>query len=270
MAKLSFYELVRDYSPENEISKTGPTVYPSHFHQTTEITYILQGQCHSVVNNKIYDIFPGDILFVPNYYPHSYATSLDTKRYTLMMQTEYTLFSNKQTFPCHLSDKKFNKEKILPLLQEIHALHKNPDNLADGTRKLLLKGYFDVFNGRLLQGYGDLLVPRDKQINTLIKILSYIEENSHEDLTLDFLADQFGYNKYYFSKYFNASIGDNLRNYINNTRIRKFIQLYKTSPHQNVLTLAFEVGFDSATSFYRAFHNAFNCTPKEFFNQSHR
>lgn len=268
MSHTSFYELVRDYDSKSSISKTGPTVYPSHFHQTPEVTYVLGGKCHSVINNVPYDAEKDDILFAPDYYPHSYATSLDVQRFITHLQNDYAQFLNQKTFPCLLSNKTFNREKILPVLEELYSVRSDKRLLPDSTKGLLLKGYFDVLNGRMLEGYGEFLEPRNKQINTLIEILAYIEENSTEKITLDSLANKFGYNKFYFSKFFNSSIGDNLTNYINNTRIRNFTRLYETSPEKNILNLALEVGFDSMPSFYRAFHRVYNCTPKEYFEKT--
>jgi YesN/AraC family two-component response regulator len=101
-----------------------------------------------------------------------------------------------------------------------------------------------------------------------VKILSYIEENCEKKLTLDELANQFAYNRYYFSKFFNSYIGDSLTNYINNTRVRKFIKLYEISPDKSLLNLALSVGFDSMPSFYRAFNRVYHCTPKEYFKRT--
>lgn len=265
MQHTSYYEIIRDYNEKDAVVCLGPTVYPSHFHQRSEFTYMMEGACHSVINNTAYKAEKDDLLFAPDYYPHSYATTLDAKRINMYLFKDYTQILNQKTFPCLLSDKTYNREKILPLLLEFHRIQKAKDVMQESTRNVLLQGYSDVLFGSLMERYGNLLVPRNKQINTLVEILAYIETHSAEKLTLEFLANKFGYNKYYFSKFFNSSIGDSLTGYVNNTRIRNFTKRFKEATNQNVLTLAIDVGFDSLPSFYRAFHRVYHCTPKEYF-----
>jgi AraC-like DNA-binding protein len=254
------------------IALSGATIYPSHFHKRPEITYVLQGTCHSIIHSSDYTAEKDDILFASAYYPHSYDTSLDAKRYTLLPETnlesDILQVLEDKTFPCLLDDKNFNREKLLPLFEEAHKAQSSKGFMSPSARWLLLKGYTNIIYGRLLEGYGDRLVLRNKHINELVKILSYIEENCDKKLTLDELANQFGYNRYYFSKFFNSYIGDNLTNYINNTRVRKFIKLYEISPDKSLLNLALSVGFDSMPSFYRAFNRVYHCTPKEYFKRT--
>lgn len=267
MNDASYYELIRDYDEVNIIARSGTTVYPSHFHQRPEFTYVLEGTCHSVINNTMYTATKDDLLFAPDYYPHSYATALDTIRINafLVLKESTATFLKEKTFPCLLNDKEYNRKKLLPLLLEFKRINNAKGSIPEATRILLLQGYADVILGTLMEHYGDLLVPRSKQINSLVEILSYIETHSTEKLNLETLSHKFGYNKYYFSKVFNNSIGDSLTGYINNTRIRNFTTRYKENLEQNVLTLALEVGFDSLPSFYRAFHRAYGCSPKEYF-----
>lgn len=267
MQYTSYYELIRDYNEDNVISYLGPTVYPSHFHQRSEFTYVLEGTCHAVINNTTYSAEAHDLLFAPDYYPHSYATTLDAKRINIYLLKDYVQFLNQKTFPCLLSDKTYNREKLLPLLSEFQRIYSARGVMPDSTRSLLLQGYSDVLFGTLMERYGNELVPRNKQINTLVEILAYIEDHSAEKLTLESLSNKFGYNKFYFSKFFNSSIGDSLTGYINNARIRNFTKRFQQDTHQNVLNLAVDVGFDSLPSFYRAFHRAYHCTPKEYFEK---
>lgn len=79
------------------------------------------------------------------------------------------------------------------------------------------------------------------------------------------LAQQFRYNKFYFSKLFNSCVNDNLKNYVNGIRIKKFVETYSLDPAQNITRLALDLGFESMPSFYRAFKRIYHCCPKEYF-----
>jgi len=173
-----------------------------------------------------------------------------------------------RTFPCLLDEKVFNREKLRPLFAEVYKVQKEIDSYEVSSRQLLFKGYVNVIYGRLLECYHDRLVQRSKQINEMVNILTYIEENCHKKLTLDELAAAFGYNRYYFSKFFNSFIGESLTSYINSTRIRRFMSLYRTADDKKLLNLALSSGFESMPSFYRAFERIYNCTPKEYFKNN--
>ena len=150
----------------------------------------------------------------------------------------------------------------MQLLFDVHMDNKLPQN----AKWLEAKGYLNILYGRLLDCYYDCLIEKNSQIETLASILNFIDEHSSEKLTLDSLAAQFGYNNYHFSKLFNASVGQNLNNYINGVRIKNFAQRYSAKRNLNIMNLAFEVGFDSMPSFYKTFKAFYGCTPSEYFS----
>ena len=109
------------------------------------------------------------------------------------------------------------------------------------------------------------MTERDQKNELVADVLGYIEQNYKENVTLPSIAQRFGYNRFYFSKLFNAAIGESLCSYVNSVRVRKFIELYKTEKNANILSAAFSVGFDSMPSFYRAFKNVYKVTPVQYF-----
>ncbi|MBR3863503.1 MAG: AraC family transcriptional regulator [Clostridia bacterium] len=268
-SQTAFYESIRDNnSKQKTVSVLGPTVYPAHFHKSPEITYVFNGTCHATINNGKYIAFKDEILFAPDYYPHSFATSLNVVRYSVIPKTESSnipqFILKEQCFPCLLTNKKFNREKILPVIKELYDTENN-SQLTETMKTTLIQGFISIIYGRLLEGYESQMISRNKQVNILIDILAYIDANYKEKLTLENISASFGYNKYYFSKIFNSYMNESLTNYINRIRIQNFILAYAKSEEKNILNIAFAVGFDSMPSFYRAFQKYTNCTPKDYF-----
>lgn len=269
MKKSSYYELTQDSRQDlGIIFNLEETSYPSHFHKKPEITYMTNGNCTSVINQTEYFTEKDDILYVPEYYPHSYTTSDDAKRIVFIPvpehKTDVDNLLNTKTFPCLLDDKVYNRTKILPCLNDLLTVQ-NDKTIETTAKIMLLKGYTGIFYGRLYDRYGDCLVERKKQIESLTNILIYLEKNYKSDVTLDALSDKFGYNRYYFSKLFNSCVGENLKNYVNNIRVKKFTEIYAEDTSANITNLALTLGFDSMPSFYRAFKRLYHCSPKEFF-----
>lgn len=270
----TYYELTQDNDEHDLLSLIGPTTYPSHFHKKPEVTYMVKGQCVSEINHTRYVAEPDDILFVSEYNPHSYHTTDDALRYVFLADNNarndaIPLFNNK-TFPCLLDNKIFNREKILPILNEMLAYQRlsSPLSVSKKAQHLILKGYTDILYGLFFMEYSDRLITVSKQNEAVASILAYIDEHYAEDITLEGLAGTFAYNKFYFSKLFNSCIGVNFSNYVNNVRIQKFVEKYDPNMRKNLLSLAFDVGFKSMPSFYRAFSRVYHCTPGEYFNLS--
>lgn len=270
MQRPSYYETEQDNQLKNLISKSGYTDYPSHFHKKVEITYMQRGTCETIINGKQYSALQDDIIYVSSYHAHSYKTSFDAERITLCptdkILDDFSSICDNRIFPCILSDKNFNKENILPLLNQLFNVH-NDRTLIPKAKWLESKGIINVIYGNLYNCYYSQLEKQSKHIDTLVKILSYIDEHSNEKLTLDLLADQFGYSKFYFSKFFNASVGQSLNTYLNNIRIKNFIKAYPKEQNPNVTNLALELGFDSMMPFYRAFKTYCGCSPHEYFEK---
>jgi len=90
---------------------------------------------------------------------------------------------------------------------------------------------------------------------------------SNPDLTLSDIARDIGTNKHYVSKLINEGFKKNFTDYINEYRIKAFINAIETDKNNNTFLFhAFEVGFNSKSSFNRAFKKMTNKTPSEYFS----
>lgn len=183
--KQSYYENVQDVQTENLISSIGQTIYPSHFHHKVEMTYMKVGSTHSVINGKKYFADTDMILFVPEYYPHSYATSPDAKRMVLLpsanVKSDYDKLTDK-TFPCVLDDTEFNRTEILPLLENLYEIRFS--NVEKNAKFLLFKAYVELVFAKLFFRYGSVMVKKDQKNEMLANVLDYIERSYDEKITL--------------------------------------------------------------------------------------
>jgi AraC family transcriptional regulator len=102
--------------------------------------------------------------------------------------------------------------------------------------------------------------------NKYSKIISqvgqYIFDHSHEVILLDELSAYTGFSKYHFNRLFFVATGYQLGEYIQRCKLDKALHALKHDNH-NILDVALSVGYDSASSFTRAFHKVFSVTPSE-------
>lgn len=235
-----------------------------HFHRSFEISYIVDGDMTVTVNDGTFHVTTDDIVFVQKFYTHHYGANKDSDKFVFIVPPasegdfEKSLAHN--TLPAHLSDKQFNRT-LLPIIESMYSE-------IDTMPKLVKQGYLNVVIGKLISHYPLEPITTNSNIDLLIKILNYIDDNYAKDLSLDTLSAAFGYNKYYFSKLFNRYIGENINNYINITRLQKLMEYARKSSDVNITELAFDFGFDSLSTFYRCFNKIYGASPKEILGKA--
>jgi len=85
------------------------------------------------------------------------------------------------------------------------------------------------------------------------------------ELTLTDLAKKIGTNASLLSKVINGVYGKNFNDYVNEFRVKEAIRLLKTPPYQNfnLLAVAYDAGFNSKSTFNRAFKKVTGKSPKD-------
>ena len=231
-----------------------------HFHRNMELLYILDGSVSGTIDHKPYTFIKDEIVSVPHYYPHNFYTPDYSK--VIILVIPYNLANDFQAafknrcFDCKLDDKEFNRNvlEILRLLQKHYLLNSS----------LINKGLINSVVGLLLGRYPLRESKPNHSLSFVINVLEYIEKFYDREITLKHLANEFGYNKDYFSKQFNQCIGCNLTTYINRIRIDNVLNQLKSSYSRNIQDIVLNNGFDSAATFYRAFKNLYHTTPLEY------
>lgn len=270
---MEYYEKVADvdrycyFVKANEPSIAGLVheiaCYP-HFHKNVEFLFITKGTQHATVGGQKIVVEEGDILFIDSFEPHSFAKDEGVEGYILVLSLWYLdcfkkLFEN-QRFSRVMNDKSKNVEifefvsgwkksyRKGRYLEDAYDIYVNANNLF-----LMIKN-----------AYG--MVTRQKKNNesVILDILNYLEKNYMEDVTVKEVAKTLGYTKEYCSQIFNFYMGESFRKYLNRLRVYKFQELYREKGSKSsIIHIAFECGFDSQSTFYRAYKDVFGETPKE-------
>ena len=219
-----------------------------HFHRAFELAYITEGTANYIIENETFTAQKDDIVFTHCYYRHRGLADIKHKKYVIAVPENFSKDIAKQfehtTLPMLLSDKEFNKT-LLPYFEKLVKE-------SDGMLRMLAKGYANVIFGSLSQHYRSTAVkPKNKNVSIIADILEYIDDHYREQITLESLSEQFGYNKTYFSRLFNQHIGLSISNYVNMVRLNRFEWLYGDSKGENITELVFDCGFSSLATFYR-------------------
>ena len=229
-----------------------------HFHSGVEICIVEEGKVEAFINNAKRTLTTGDIAIALPYDSHSYV-SCGKSKYCVLVLTEemsdkLTAILKLGNLPTPFIVDSSNKSAILEYLSE---MKKGKENW------LLSLGYAYLILGLLTNGSYTPLPSEDTGSELLSKLLLYIHDNSGKSLTLNSISTAFGYHPAYISAYFKSRLDMCISRYINIIRLKNAVLLMRKKEN-NLTQIAYDCGFNSTRTFYRAFTKEFGCSPREY------
>ncbi|MFD2115162.1 helix-turn-helix domain-containing protein [Paenibacillus yanchengensis] len=98
------------------------------------------------------------------------------------------------------------------------------------------------------------------------EIKQYIDDNFHEPLTLQSIADQYFIHPNYFSRRFKERFGEKFIDYLTKLRMNRAMQLMSETT-MKIFEIAELVGYEDAAYFGSVFRKIFGMTPKQYRDQ---
>lgn len=95
------------------------------------------------------------------------------------------------------------------------------------------------------------------------EVLSYIEDHLGQDLSLEEIARELNYSKYYVARAFKENTGMTLHKYIQGRRLSEAARKLAQT-EQPIIEVAFDAGYGSQQAFTQAFRQEYLCTPREY------
>ena len=126
-----------------------------------------------------------------------------------------------------------------------------------------MKGYLYVVISLILGETGVEAHAQSRDEFLAKNILVYLTEHYQEKLTLDMLAQHFGYSTYRFSRLFHNYFGRGITECINSMRCRE-AAVALDRKKVSVTEIAMASGFESTRTFYREFKRYYGMTPTQY------
>ncbi len=100
---------------------------------------------------------------------------------------------------------------------------------------------------------------------TMQVVLNEIENNL-EYIDIEDLVELSGYSYYHFHRIFLGYTGESLKKYIRRMRLQKSAYMLQMS-QESITTIAMKAGYNTPSSYNKAFKEMFNCSPSKFVKQ---
>ena len=257
---------------------------PFHRHDEYELILIREGKGLSLVGNEVRKLAKGDFMLIGANLPHLWLSSDEyyKKDTPLVSRSTYAQFGpsifpdNMETIPEMsrirniLSDSKrglyFHRDKeineaIIKFLhlpeekgvQRLVSLYSILDSLSDNSKYEYITSCEDYY------------IPDEHSNSTIQKVITYIDCNYNEQITLDTLANVSEMHPTALCRLFKSITGKRLFDHIIECRIENATKLLINSSIP-IKRIAFDCGYNYVSFFNKQFKSIKKMTPAEYRN----
>lgn len=249
-----------------------------HIHDCYEIYYSISGGKQFLIDNKTYNISPGDVFFINQYESH-YLTQIDQEEHERIIISIHPDFlkglSTKNTpmdYCFNYRDKDFShrisldKEQQQRFMYYIHKLTSISGYAEDVMERAVFTEFivhlYKIFYSKLEVVKEDSVTVNYQYDEQVKQILEYINQNIASPITIDQLANQFFLSKSYICRIFKQATGTTINKYLTARRISIAKSLLSEGMFVNEVYE--KCGFRDYSNFLKAFTKAVGVSPKKY------
>ncbi len=234
--------------------------FNEHYHNLFEIYFITKGTCTYFIDNKVYDLIPGDIVLIPEGVMHD--TKYKSAKHSRML------------INCSL---RYIPSSLGPAINNMLYLYRNP-NLYDDIYKIFTdieKEYNkpDEITDDIFVCYVNLLfftLVRNENFCKKLKsnsdfvqnALEYVQNNFNDDISLTSVAQIFNVSPEHLSRTFKKQTGFGFNKYLTLLRLKEAETLLKETTLP-INEIASRSGFSDGNYFSLIFKKFHGLSPKE-------
>ena len=235
--------------------------FPVHVHEPAEMIAVTAGRIRIRIDEKGYDLFPGDVATIFPLTPHSYdeigegASGLVAIFPPDILPEYHSTFHSLEPENPVLR-KADNAPDAFTVIQRLHELDM-------GEELPLCIGYLHVLLACTLHrlSYHPVYDYSDRGIGH--RIMRYVSDHLSEDISQESVAHALGISASHLSHFFAEKLHVNFRQYINSNRIARARLLMRDTGY-TITMISDACGYASMRTFRRAFQREMGCLPSEY------
>lgn len=233
--------------------------YPSHFHNHLELVYCFSGSQKVKVGEMVYTLKKGEAVVI---FPNTIHEYIE----------DNTAFEDSETLAI-ICDTNLLNENLPDIIKKYPTNPLIKPNMLSGNTVYAFKKVLTVKNDIELLGWtyiilSDLicslkLTSSRDNLELPSKIISYIDSNFKEPLSINFIAREFGYHPSYIAHLFSDRLKIAFKTYLGGVRSEYAAYLIRTTD-KTLTEIAYDSGYNSVNTFCRSFKKHFFKTPSQY------
>lgn len=248
----------QEYIMSNEIK---------HHHNSFEIFYLEAGSRSLLVNGKLYELGPSDLVIIPPNLQHYHIGHQAYQNYTMHFSTRFLTFYLSEYLSKYLTQKlgqcviHLSEEDATQFKQTFHHLKEEYDSheLSIGHLVLILQRLRHLIPQQK-NGSTTTLSKNGQLLDTTIK---YIYSNYDTISSIDDIVKHSYMSRSYLCKLFQEEFGQGIMHFLLEVKLEHARKLLH-STDLNIGVIASKCGFQDNSHFSKAFHKSYGVTPREY------
>jgi AraC-like DNA-binding protein len=252
----------------DELIKVNP-----HWHDMTEILYVIKGNAIQQVNEKVSEIKSGDVVIIRGQDIHATYSTRDTDILVLqfsdaffniqdpVLSGMYNDFTNRIDLPMPVDTNIFPGDIIKERLMEIE---KASNKKKSGWEMSVVSGFAGLI-AICFENYemkNNMIMAKKEAKDFLQIVFDFVDKNYKGEINLEEAARLTNYSMSHFCRKFHDNAGMSLFEYVGRLRIKAAVELLKDD--LTIAELAYECGFSSINSFIRSFKKYMGVSPGKY------
>jgi len=245
--------------------KNGNYYRDRHWHRSVEIFAVFEGALSFYLNHEAYPLNAGEFMIVNSNEIHAIASPESNRTIVLQIPLKtFEAYYTAEQFIRFTHDSSKHDETVMTLVHDMYAAY----DAKETGYEMKVKSLYFMLLYLLVTKYRELSVDSDmirqnKKLSRLSMITGYIKDNYTAPLSLESLAETFGYAPSYLSRMFQKYAGINFKSYLQDVRTEKALQELNGTAH-TVSEVALNNGFPDSRAMAKAFRKKYGMLPSEY------
>ena len=245
--------------------RDGNYIREKHWHRSIEIFALFEGELEFYVNEVRYPLRPGEFMLVNSNEIHSIHSP--KKNLTVVLQIPLSTFEKYYTdekFIYFSHSSRLQDEEVMKVIQSMYQIYAE----KEFGYELQVQSRFYTLIYLLVTKYRKTnvdaeMVKINKKLMKQSTNKDYMKNNYNKDLSLESLAQTFGYSPTYLSRMFQKYAKTNYKTYLDNLRLE---HAYKDlmNTELSISAIASQNGFPNSKAFAKVFQKKYKELPSKF------
>ena len=245
--------------------KDGHYVREKHWHRSIEIFAVFEGTLAFFINEEEYPLGSGEFILLNSNEIHS-ISSPEANR-TIVLQIPMNVLRNVETGGGLILFTHSPKRQDSKIMELIGSMYQELQERGSEYEWKVQSDFFMLVYLLLTKYRKREILPEEirhyRKLNRLSTITGYIRENYTKELSLEMVADRFGYSPSYLSRMFRKYAQTNYKTYLQNVRIEYGFQEFANTDH-TIGEIVLNNGFPNQKAFTREFKKKYGILPSEY------